>query len=226
MYWQEEDKDQEDFVVPDDVVDLVFSIECKALPVDHAAALFSAIRQVLPWFGESAQTGLHTIHVADSGNGWERPSGADDLLYLSRRTKLTLRLPRNRVENARALSGSLLDVAGHAMRVGSAKEMLLSTNPTLYARYVACPEEQGEEQFIADAVRQLRDMGIRFKKVLAGKHTCLHSADGPVFTRSLMIADLSPEDAVRLQEHGLGPHRELGCGVFIPHKSIKKVEKE
>lgn len=223
MYWQEE-KEHEVYAVPDDVVDLVFAIDCKSLPVDHADALLRAISAVLPWFGDEPQAGLHTIHVADSGNGWERPSGAGDLLYPSHRTKLTLRLPRHRVENARALSGSFLDVAGHAMRVGDAKVALLSTHPTLYARYVACPEEQGEEQFIADVVRQLRDLGIRFKKVLAGKHTCLHTPAGPIFTRSLMIADLPPADAVRLQERGLGPHRGLGCGIFIPHRSIKKID--
>lgn len=225
MYWQEE-KENLEFVVPDNVVDLVFSIDCKRLPVDHAYALFSAVQQILPWFGaDDEQTGLHVIHVADSGNGWERPSGADDVLYLSRRTKLTLRLPLNQVENARTLSGSLLDVAGYPMRVGDAKVTLLSTNPTLYARYVAAPEEQDEEQFIADVARQLRDMDVHFKKILAGKQNCLQTPEGLLFTRSLMVADLQPEDAVKLQERGIGPHRGMGCGVFIPHKSIKKVTK-
>jgi hypothetical protein len=30
---------------------------------------------------------------------------------------------------------------------------------------------------------------------------------------------------VRLQEEGIGPHRELGCGLFVPHRDIKEVGK-
>ncbi len=225
MYWNE-DKTEEEFVIPDDVVDLAFDIQCQTLPVDHAYALYQAIHAVLPWFGEEPDTALHLIHVADSGNGWERPSGADDLLYLSRRTKLTLRLPKHRVENAQSLMGQTLDVAGHAMTVGKSKVLLLSNNPTLYARYVAAPEGQDEAQFIAEAAREMQAMGVRFKKILAGKQFHLRIPGGKVFVRSLMVADLSPADAVTLQVHGVGAHRELGCGVFIPHKSIKKVNVE
>jgi hypothetical protein len=36
---------------------------------------------------------------------------------------------------------------------------------------------------------------------------------------SLMIDGLSPEHSLRLQMHGLGPLRSLGCGVFVAHRS-------
>ncbi|MGD9164124.1 MAG: type I-MYXAN CRISPR-associated protein Cas6/Cmx6, partial [Chromatiales bacterium] len=70
MFWQEE-TDEEQYVVPDDVVDLIFKIKCRTLPVDHAWPLSEAIHQALPWFAEERQAGLHLIHGADSGNGWE-----------------------------------------------------------------------------------------------------------------------------------------------------------
>lgn len=222
MFWQE-DITKESYSVPDDVVDMAFSIDCRALPVDHAYALSTAIRRVLPWFGEEPTDGLHLIHVADSGNGWERPA---DVLQLSRRTRLVLRLARHRVENARALSGQTLDVAGNTMGVGEAKVMRLSPVATLYARYIAVPEGQDEESFIADAVQQMRAMGLHFKKVLAGMPHCFETPDGPIHVRSLMVADLPPQDAVTLQERGLGPARILGCGLFIAHKSINKVNIE
>ena len=38
--------------------------------------------------------------------------------------------------------------------------------------------------------------------------------------RSLMLAGLTPEQSLALQQHGLGAERKLGCGVFIPHKDI------
>jgi hypothetical protein len=41
-----------------------------------------------------------------------------------------------------------------------------------------------------------------------------------VMTRSLMVAGLAVEEGVRLQEEGLGALRQLGCGLFIAHKSV------
>ncbi|MGM0593373.1 MAG: type I-MYXAN CRISPR-associated protein Cas6/Cmx6 [Pseudomonadota bacterium] len=223
MFWQEEDKDPDRFIVPEDVVDILFSIQCKTLPVDHAHALSTAIQQALPWFAEEQQAGLHLIHVADSGNGWERPQGGDELLYLSRRTKLVLRVPQHRVEHSKALSGQTLDVAGNRMEVGKATVRPLSTSTTLYARYVAASRpEQDEDSFIAEVVEELRRAGLRFKKVLCGKENTLHTPDGEMVTRSLMVADMPIEDAVRLQEIGVGPHKnkKLGCGLFIAHKAV------
>jgi hypothetical protein len=40
-----------------------------------------------------------------------------------------------------------------------------------------------------------------------------------------MLADLTAEESVRLQEQGLGPLRQMGCGIFIPHKGIDAVKK-
>jgi hypothetical protein len=40
---------------------------------------------------------------------------------------------------------------------------------------------------------------------------------------SLMLDQLSAEDALSLLEAGLGAHRRLGCGLFVPHKSAAAV---
>lgn len=223
MFWQEEEQDEGRFVVPEDVVDVSFAISCKSLPVDHAYALSQAVKAALPWFGKEEQAGLHLIHVAESGNGWERPQGDDELLYLSRRTKLTLRVPQHRVEDSKALTGQTLDVAGNEMQVGKSNVRLLSISTTLYARYVAVNREgQSEDDFLSEVVSELRQNGLRFKKVLCGKENILATPQGPMLTRSLMVADLPLEDAVRLQEIGVGPHenKKVGCGLFIPHKAV------
>jgi len=224
MFWQDEnDDDVTQFIVPEDVVDIQFSISCKSLPVDHAHALSTAVKKALPWFEQEVQAGLHLIHGAESGNGWERPQGEDELLYLSRRTKLTLRVPQHRVADSKTLSGQSLNVAGNEMAVGNSSIRLLSTSTTLYARHVAATaEEQSEDEFIADVVQELRETGLRFKKVLCGKEVTFNTPDGPMVTRSLMVADLSLDDAVRLQESGVGPHqhKKIGCGLFIAHKAV------
>lgn len=217
MYWQE-DSDSEQFKVPDEVVDVLFSIDCPTLPVDHAQTLSDQLQRLLPWFEEEA--GLHLIHGAESGNGWERPQGPEDLLYLSRRTKLAIRLPHHRIEDAKALTGQSLEVNGHKMKIGACKQRLLGLTTILYSRYVVDQTGDDESAFVAQAVSDLKAMGLRFKKVLAGKRFELATAETALPTRSLLVADLPYEDAVVLQQEGLGPGRAIGCGLFVPHKTF------
>src|SRR3990172_8075733 len=56
-YW-DEGNPAEEYAVPGDIVDAVFSISCRSLPVDHAYALSQAIRAELPWFAAEARAGL------------------------------------------------------------------------------------------------------------------------------------------------------------------------
>ena len=51
----------------------------------------------------------------------------------------------------------------------------------------------------------------------------LNFGKNAVYTRSLMIADLSKEESLRLQEEGVGEKKLYGCGIFLPHKSIDAV---
>jgi CRISPR-associated protein Cas6 len=222
MYWQDSDHEQR-YVVPDDVVDVAFSIRARTLPVDHAWALAQALLAALPWLAGEALAGVHSIHVAESGNGWMRPDAATDVLYPSRRTKLVLRVPGARVEEVQHLSGQTLDVAGHGVAVEQGAVRPLSDLTTLFARYVAAGQAD-ENAFLQAMAAQLQALDIRPKKMLCGIEHALATPDGPVRTRSLMIAELAPAESVRLQQHGLGPRRLLGCGLFLPHKDIQRVQ--
>ncbi|WP_242445286.1 type I-MYXAN CRISPR-associated protein Cas6/Cmx6 [Chromatium okenii] len=94
MFWHE-DKNPDEVQIPDDIVDLLFTIDCKSIPVDHAHLLSTALQAALPWLATEPQIGLHTIHVAGSQNGWQRPAhGSETELLLSRRTKLIIRAPK------------------------------------------------------------------------------------------------------------------------------------
>ncbi|MBM3367482.1 MAG: hypothetical protein FJY43_04255, partial [Betaproteobacteria bacterium] len=84
----------------DEIVDAVFAIQCRSLPVDHAFALSAAIQAALPWFAGEPQAGLHTVHGAASGAGWQRPKGEGALLQLSHRTRLVLRIPEHSLQDA------------------------------------------------------------------------------------------------------------------------------
>ena len=200
---------------------MVYSISCKCIPTEHAHALSEALQQALPWLVEEEAAGIHQVYGAESGNGWERPD--TELLYLSRRQKLTLRLPRTRLEEAKSLTGQMLDVGGHVLKVGEFTTRKLSDLPTLFARHVLGEDGQTEEEFMTQAVTQLTAMGINVKKMMCGKESVIQLPDGELYARSFMLADLELEESVKLQEVGLGPGRKLGCGLFLPQKGIKPV---
>jgi CRISPR-associated protein Cas6 len=219
MFWQEE-VDEQQFVVPDEVVDLLFKIKCNTLPVDYAWSLSEAIQAELPWITDEPQAGLHLIHGAESGNGWERPQGGEDLIYLSRRTRLVLRLPKHRLADAATLSGKTLQIQDNPLEVGDSYTRDLAVTTTLYCRHLATDTEMSEDAFLNLAVDALKRMNIRFKKVLCGKSRSFATPEGELPTQSLMVAGLPLEDAITLQQQGLGPHRNRGFGLFVPHKTV------
>ena len=228
MFWQEDDKPTA-FKVPDDVVDLIFDIQCRELPVDHQHDLADALRAHLPTLGKDDSLGVHSIHLAGSQNGWERPDPKlGQKLMLSRRTKLTLRVPKDSADNVQqALTGAQLDIGGCALTIGSAKQKMLSSQGTIFSRYVVLEdgEDEDENAFLQRIVDVMQQRGIRVRKALCGKTTEVEGPDGPIKTRSIMLADLTAEDSVQLQQQGVGPLRHMGCGIFIPHKGIDAVKK-
>ena len=227
MFWEETKDENAPYVVPDDVVDMVYSISCRCVPLDHAFAFSRAVREVLGWIDEEELAGIHLIHGAESGNGWMRPEDAsNEVLHLSRRSRMTLRVPKHRIDDAHALTGNTLDIGGHRLEVGAARIKLFTTLPTQFARYVAVPEgiaHDDEDAFMEYGVDQLRKLGIQVRKLLCGRTHSIQHADGELFTRSMMLADLEVEEAVTLQQQGIGEHKKIGCGLFIPHKGIKAV---
>ena len=227
MYWSEEKERQPEFVVPDDVIDLAFRFACPTLPLDHAHALSGALLAVLPWLEDEPHAGVHLIHGAASGNGWYRPEDpSTELLHLSRRSRMRLRVPKHRLDDARELTGSTLDVSGHTIEVGESTVYQLSSLSTLFARYVITDDGLDEGEFLEQAAAQLAEIDIRARKMLGGIAHSMQFPDGPVHTRSLMVAELEPEQSVRLQQLGLGPGRSFGCGLFLPHKGIKPVKQD
>lgn len=207
----------------DDVVDAVFAIECRSLPVDHAWALSAAIQAALPWFADEPQAGLHTIHGASSASGWMRPEGEDALLQLSRRTKLVLRIPGNRLQDAAELSERTLDVAGFPMRVGELSQRPLVRIASLFSRGVMFEGAADEPAFVAAAIEGLRALGVETSTMLCGRDVTLATPQRSYRTRSLMVTVATPAQSLELQRHGLGEARKLGCGLFIPHKDVGDV---
>lgn len=227
MFWQEDKEDTSGYQVPDEIVDISFKLNGKNLPLDHAYALSEAMKTALPWLADEEDAGVHLIHVAESGNGWYRPEDVEnELLHLSRRTRMTLRLPQHRLDDARELEGTTLDIEGFELVLSDSSIKKLSALGTQFSRHVITDPDQSEEAFLYQVAEEIESLGIKVRKMLAGKSHAFRTPDGPLHTRSVMLADLEPEQAVLLQQKGIGSGRKMGCGIFIPHKGINSVDEK
>ncbi len=222
MIWEETETEQEQPTQSETMVDVSFRIHCPQLPVDHVQPLRDAVAALLPWLETTPGAGIHSIHGAASGNGWIRP---DDILHLSRRARLDIRAPAARQSDVAALSGARLDIAGYPLELGQASVKALPVSATLFARHVRIGAgEEAEAAFVDAVVGEIKALGVRLKKLVCGRGDRFTTSAGPMETRSVMVADLQPRDAICLQEHGLRDDRMLGCGLFIPHKGIAAVK--
>ena len=223
MYW---DEPEEPAAAPESaaVADVRYRIRCAALPVDHARALYAALRAALPWLEDEPRAGVHTLHGAESGNGWLRPEDPAQLLPLSRRTRLALRLPRARMADAAALCGRALEVGGIPLEVGEAKLQPLRAWRTVFARYVTFPDAAGgEDAFLERCAGELRTLGVAAPRLLPGRAHDVAGPGGALHCRSLLLDGLEAAPSLRLQERGLGAGQRYGCGLFLPHKSLAAV---
>lgn len=195
------------------MIDLAFALEGRLLPREHRELLATALEAALPWLAETPGAGVHRLNLAHG-------AGAEALLSL--RTKLVLRVPRDRAGDAAALVGTTLDLGGHTLRVGALQARELLPWGTLYAHLVAADADRvpDEAAFMREVEGELRDLGVPCRPI-CGRLQQLEA--GRVQGYGLMLDGLSAADSLRLQEVGIGRHRRLGCGVFVPHKSAAAV---
>jgi CRISPR-associated protein Cas6 len=193
-------------------VDVAFALEGRCLARDHAQALADAVAGCLPWLRSHPTAGIHAIRLVPG----DEPVG-----WLSRRARLLLRVPRSIVPALAPLAGCTLGVGGSAVRLGDARPHELVPHATLYAHFVAA-ESADEAAFMRQVHAELARLGVHGHTV-CGKRQQRHSAAGPLDGFSLMLHQLSPDDSLHVLRAGLGPHRELGCGLFVPHKSAAAV---
>ena len=175
----------------------------------------------MPWLADEKQAAIHPITGPEEGNGWERCK--DELMYLSKRQKMMVRIPKDRLAEAGKLVGQTISVDGHELEVGKFTTRLLSDLPTVHARHVICEAGMSEEAFMHAALAQIKELDVNVRKMMAGKEREIKTPEQTIMTRSLMLAELEPDESVRLQENGIGDGRMLGCGLFLPQKGISAV---
>ena len=213
MTWSWPEEKPEEYVPH--MVDLQFDLIGTTIPADNAQLLADALLPSMPWLAEDAGAGIQHLKGAETNRG-------DATLNINRRTKLFLRVPKTRTEDMQQLTGRTLDLAGHALQIGAFKAREFQPFANIYAHFVDTGSAT-EEQFVQDVMRELDGHFQLRCGFICGKPQTLQSASGPLHGFSLMLHDVPPHKSLQLQDEGLGRNRLLGCGIFIPHKSIAPV---
>jgi len=194
-------------------VDLQFDITGLEIPADHGYALHEEVCRQLPWLRDIPLAGIHPVHAT--------PSGRNANLVINRRVKLVLRLPVEHVFEAQSLVGKVIDPGAGQIVIGALKEKPVTPYATLYSHFVVVDNE--DEAGFLEVVRvQMEQLGIK-AGLIPGKFHRMHMPNRVIGGYSLMLHDIDLMQSMTLQELGLGLYRGLGCGIFIPHKSIKEV---
>ncbi len=220
--WTENEK--ESLSKSSKMIDIAYRINCKSLPFDHAYELSKEITKLLPWLTEDKLSGIHTLHGPDAGNGWMRAE--DEEIFLSQRTRLIIRIPKEKIGLAKQLENQTLEVLGNKIKIGKSNIKPFLVVRDLICRFVLNHEDKREDEneFLNKMINDLNSFEISIKKTICGKTKSLTIGGKKRLGRSLMIADLSKENSVRLQDIGVGEGRIFGCGIFLPHKSIDAVD--
>jgi CRISPR-associated protein Cas6 len=194
------------------MTDVAFVLSGRSVPAEHAAALARALWAALPWLEDDARSGVHPLRTCGCDGEW---------LLLAQRTRLVLRVPVARVPGALALAGSTLMLSDVRLGIGRGTVRPLQPWPTLYAQHVVT-DAPDAPSFEAEVGATLRARGVRCG-VLAGRAAHRRSHDGTLAGFSLLLHGLVDADSLALQCDGTGPARQLGCGIFVPHKSVAAV---
>jgi CRISPR-associated protein Cas6 len=194
------------------LVDLAFPLHGRELPRDHRWLLAQALSEALPWLNSEALAAVHPVNVVH---------GAGERAWLSARSRLVLRVPRERTTALECLSGHPLQVGDSTVRLGAPHGRELLPHATLYAHFVDA-ESQDELRFLDAVGEQLDRLGAACHRV-CGRAQQVRMPGQALQGFSLMLHGLHRRDSLCILEQGLGPHRLMGCGVFVPHKSAAAV---
>jgi len=193
-------------------LDLAFVLSGARLPGEYAEALWSALLVQLPWLAEEPELGVNVVRASRSNGN----------LLLSRRTRLVLRMPRGRVADAMRLTGCALQVEGELLVVGEARVHPLEPFPTLSARFVETgAADELEHQQAVEAMLGRLGLPLRF---ICGRMCTVRHGGRAIGGAEVVLHGLRPEQSIAMLEHGLGPGRHLGSGLFLPHKTISGID--
>jgi CRISPR-associated protein Cas6 len=211
------------------IVELSFRLRGTPLPYDHGYPMYRAVAGIVPWVGEPAQIDLAIVPIQGSAHG--------GFLHLTSASHLAFRLNADDAEKLLPLSDQSLVVEAATLRVGRPTEFRLRPVPGLASPFVAAEHYRHSDEVLEWLKGEFLALDIRAVPTLRRKHGRAGASPDEQGRRSfdcpyarhhrqiegrsvvgweVQVFGLAPDESVRLQEHGIGPGRRYGCGVFMP----------
>ncbi|MDH4060270.1 MAG: type I-MYXAN CRISPR-associated protein Cas6/Cmx6 [Aquincola sp.] len=194
------------------VVDVAFPLRGTALPRDHRMLLAQALAEVAPWLADDPRSALLPVKVVH---------GVGDPALLPARARLLVRAARERAQALRGLSGRRLRLGNDEVVLGDPVVRELLPHATLYAHFVDAAGAD-EATFLEATAAELKRLDAACHCV-CGREQSLRGPGHALHGFSLLLHGLRAAASLRVLEQGLGGHRWMGCGVFVPHKSAAAV---
>ncbi len=195
-------------------IDLAFNcLGNDPLAADHAYALYGAVSRVLPQVHGENGYALHPIRGRQVGGR---------RMILTPASRLTLRLPADRIGEALPLAGKSLRIGDATVQIGVPEVRPLIPAPALRSRLVTIKGFFEPESFEQAARRQLNHESLAISEtatITVVKKRTLRIKDREIVGFETLLEGLTAEESLRLQEVGIGGRRHLGCGVFVEKKT-------
>ena len=212
------------------IIDLNFRVCGNNVPLDHGYLLYSSLSRLAPYLHEADWLGIHPISGIPT---------SPNTLALTPRSRLRLRLPADNIAKFIDLAGKRLSLSNgkerNTITIGIPEIHSLKPASNLFSRYVTIKLSEVEkteysptrDMFLMAIKTQLDTINVRgevwiddardsygreySRRVIEIKHKT-------VVCYSVYIRNLSENDSLQLQTHGIGGRRRMGCGIFIPAK--------
>lgn len=195
------------------MTDLSFAVHGEYLPGDYRAALWDALLAALPWLDEDPRAGVHGIRTAGASAA---------VTLLPRRARMLMRVPAPRVDEAVALAGRTLALDGVRIEIGDVHERPLVATNTVYSACVVTGHDD-EFAFMQDVTEALDALGVA-ARTICGRRCTRPAGARELVGYPLALHELKGDASLRIQAAGLGMERRLGCGLFVPHKTISGLD--
>jgi len=153
------------------------------LPRDFEWPLFREVVRILPWLAKTPRTGILPL------KGPRTPDGG---IILGHRSRIVIRLPRDRVCSASALERESLHVGDVTLTVGEGTFRKHLATPTLYSPRVATGESD-EARFLAVLEEEITALGVR-ARLICGRRVEVELEEGRVTAYPVAVHDLREAD--------------------------------
>jgi len=201
------------------MLDLAFPVLGDEIDSDHAYELYAALSRLIPSLHEAEIA----IRVAPINGAY---AGKRILKLDARRSHLRFRLPAEAIPQVLLLAGKSLSVGRHAIRLGVPNVSALVPSASVHAKIVTIKGFTEPAGFLEAVARQMDALAIRGKADIPTHQIGPHAGqprrrivrikDKKVVGFPLVVAELTAEESIRLQESGLGGRGKMGCGFFVP----------